>query len=195
MAFAGLLIIEAVAAAVVAKMGAEGISRLVKGAAGAGTDHLVVRYSGYGKGKRGQDDSAFRQFLSQEIEQARGNLRNVVDVLNKKKDKSGAAAARECIDELDLYFNDVRTVPTKRLAFVMDKDVKVDQTMIEKIRGLDVQMVEKLSIVSETARRMAEMLVQGKPLDAGKEFGTMKLYLNQLRGLFKDRLVGIESLT
>jgi hypothetical protein len=192
--FAGLLIIEAVAAAVVAKMGSEGISRLIGGGAGKGAEALVVRYSGYGKGKRGQDDSAFRQFLSQEIEQTRNGLRNVVDVLNKKKDKTGAGAARECIDELDMFFNDVRTVPTKRLAFVMDKDVKVDQGMVDKIRGLDVQMVEKLSIVSETARRMAEMLVQGKTLDAGKEFGTMKLYLNQLRGLFKDRLVGIESL-
>ena len=194
MVFVGLLVVEAVAAAIAAKLGAEGISRLVAGGAGKATETVVVRYTGYGKGSRGKDDSALRQFLTQEIEQTRNGLRNVVDILNNKKEKPGAASAKGCIDELDLFFNDVRLVPTKRVAFLSDDNVKVDKDTIERIKDMDRQVVEKLSIVGETTKRMAQMMLDGQALQHEKEFGKMRLYLNDMRSLFKDRMVHISSM-
>ncbi|HLF06093.1 MAG TPA: hypothetical protein VI893_02770, partial [Thermoplasmata archaeon] len=116
-----MVFIETIAAAVAAKLSSDGITRVVNGKDSA----LVVRYGGYGKGLRNKDDAALRQFFTQEVELTRNGLRNVVDVLNQKKEKAGAAAARQCIDELDLFLNDIRTVPTKRIAFLTDEKVSI----------------------------------------------------------------------
>jgi len=185
-----MVFIETIAAAVAAKLSSDGITRVVNGKDSA----LVVRYGGYGKGLRNKDDAALRQFFTQEVELTRNGLRNVVDVLNQKKEKAGAAAARQCIDELDLFLNDIRTVPTKRIAFLTDEKVSISGDLIEKIKDLDRQVVEKLSIVGETTKRMAQILVEGQQLQLEKEFGKMKLYLNEMRQLFRDRMVNIQSL-
>jgi hypothetical protein len=184
------MVIETIIAAIAAKLGSEGISRVIDGK----DSQLVVRYGGYGKGPRAKDDAAIRAFFSQEIEATRNNLRNIVDILNKKKERSGAVAARECIDELDLFLNDVRTTPAKRVAFLTDDRISVSGDVIERLKDLDRQVVEKLSIVSETAKRMAQMLVEGQKFSLETEFGKMKLYLNDMRQLFKDRMVNISSL-
>lgn len=162
--------------------------RVWKAAQGKKEEAIVSSYWGYEDGHRSKDDSKIRQFLSGEIERGRSSLRTCVDLLVKEKKAALAGPIRECMDELDLFLNEVRLGPSQKAVVFFDKKGKVDDAVLEKLRKADLDVTHRLSVIAEASQRISRMLVDGTSLDLKTEFQRVRLYIQQTREQYKQRV-------
>lgn len=169
------------------------IYRVWKEAKAHRQEAIVSTYWGYEQGHRQKDDSRIREFLSGEVERGRGNLRTAVDLLVKEKKTSAVGPIRECLDELDLLLNEVRLGPTQKAVIFLDKKGKIDQAVVDKLRSMDTEVIHRLSVIAEASKRLSQLIVDGSQVDITTEFRRMRLYIQQTREQYKQRVAIFEA--
>jgi hypothetical protein len=154
---------------------------------------LVASYGGYSRKTRSSDDKAVRDFLLGEIDRGRRELRSLIEAARDKQAAAAVKRARECIDELDGFQEDVRLGARKRAALFFDDKAKIDADVLDKLKQADLDVIEKLSIVAETAERLATLAEDGQQVDFAAECSKLKPFLRGARALYRQRITLMDS--
>ncbi len=148
---------------------------------------ILGAYYNYTRGKRKEDDVAVRRKLMAEMEKSRTNLQNVMESLYEKKEKTSTNSVKRCIDEIDMFRNEVDLSEMGHSYPFFSIQNTADENSVTKLVEYDKSLVLGLENVTKATMMLNNALLDGQQLDSASELKKVQQYISNYRNEYKDR--------